>query len=129
MFSNGEAKWSGEFLGHPQQPDINSAVSTLNLSGNERANDSELDRNRLLKPVEVQAYNNLWMTGTQCFMSVPRIVYFESSERLTGKLENVMRSMSWVLTHSLLGILLKKAPGYRKLQVTKRPFTVRTMAF
>ena len=39
LFSNGEAEWSGEFLGHPQQPDINSTVSTLNLSGNERAND------------------------------------------------------------------------------------------
>ena len=62
-------------------------------------------------------------------MSVPRIVDFESSERLMGKVENVMRSMSWVLTHSLLGILPKKASGYRKLQVTKRPFTVRTMAF
>ena len=33
-----------------------------------------------------------------------RIVDFENSERLTGKVENVMRSMSWVLTHSLLGI-------------------------
>ena len=39
LFSYGEAKWSGEVLGHPQQPDINSSVSTLNLSGNERAND------------------------------------------------------------------------------------------
>ena len=46
-------------------------MSTLNLSANERANDPELDRNRLLKPVEVQAYNILWMRGTQCFMSVP----------------------------------------------------------
>ena len=62
-------------------------------------------------------------------MSVPRIVDFENSERLTGKVENVMRSMSWVLTHSLLGILPKKTSGYRELQVTKRPFTVRTMAF
>ena len=53
-------------------------------------------------------------------MSVPRIVDFESSERLTGKVENVMRSMSWVLTHSLVGILPKKASGYRKLQVTKK---------
>ena len=65
-------------------------------------------------------------------MSVPRIVDFESSERLMGKVENVMRSMSWVYsfaTHSLLGIFPEKAFGYRKLQVTKRPFTVRTMAF
>ena len=62
-------------------------------------------------------------------MSVPRIVDFESSERLMGKVENVMRSMSWVLTHSLLGIFPEKAFGYRKLQVTKRPFTGRTMAF
>ena len=42
-------------------------------------------------------------------MTVPQIVDFESSERLTGKVENVMRSMSWVFTHSLLGILPKKA--------------------
>ena len=74
-------------------------------------------------PVEVQTYNILWMRGTQCFMSVPRIVDFESSERLTGKVENVMRSMSWVFTHSLREILPKK------VQLTKKPFTVRTMAF
>lgn len=98
-------------------------MSTLNLSGDERANDSELDRNRLLKPVELQAYNIIWMRGTQCFMSVPRIVDFESSERLTGEVENVMRSMSWVLTHSLLGILPKIATTNQKL------FTGRTKAF
>ena len=52
-----------------------------------------------------------------------RIVDFENSERLTGKVENVMPSMRWVLTHSLRGILPKK------LQLTKSPFTGRTMAF
>ena len=63
------------------------------------------------------------MGGTQCFMTVPHIVDFESSERLTGKVENVMRSMSWVFTHSLRGILPKK------LQLTKKPFTGLTMPF
>ena len=56
-------------------------------------------------------------------MTVPQIVDFESSERLTGKVENVMRSMSWVFTHSLRGILPKK------LQLTKKPFTGLTMPF
>ena len=86
LFSNGEAKWSGEVLaGHPQQPDINSSVSTLNLSGNERANGPELDRNRLLKPVEVQAYNILWMRGTQCFMSVLASLILKTVSGSRGK--------------------------------------------
>ena len=64
---------------------ISTAVSTLNLSGNERANDPELDRNRLLKPVEVQAYNILWMRGTQCFMSVPASLISKTVSGSRGK--------------------------------------------